>query len=540
MTEGDWKTKYLDLTRKQEEKAAAADETEQQLCRVIVRLALATSGLDPQLDPHLTRLRDLARKGSKKVRDFNDKLSSHSEALLRAHDDDKAAVGAKPAKQPGDNLFQRLLDRTQLTGRDAGRLKRIARELQAEPDSATDEKLDELVELLAKSGIGAKETVGAAGAEEGGGLLGRLLGREKREGDRSLHRLLALLAGLNWPAQFKQDIAAMEDRLKSSSDNSVVETVVKDLSKIVSAILGDLESEVKATEFFLADLTSRLKELDKFVLDGQALQKASLQSGIDLNQVVSRNVGQIETSVSGADDLQVLQQEVAGYIDTIRVHMDQHLKTAEKRFEIAQQNENSLRQKLLEAEQETGVLRQKILEVHAHSTIDAVTGLPNRKAYEERLEEEYSRWQRYQSPLVMSVWDLDDFKKINDRFGHQAGDKALYVVGQMLKKRLRKTDYVARYGGEEFVMLFTGSRMEEVLEVADLIRAAIEKSRFHTEGKPVTVTISCGLSEFVGEDTPAEVFKRADKALYQAKHEGKNRCVVAPLSDATEPPRTDP
>lgn len=533
MTEGDWKTKYLDLTRKQEESAAAADETEQQLCRVIVRLALATSGLDPQLDPHLIRLRDLARKGSKKVRDFNDKLSSHSEALLRAHDDDKAVAGDKPAKQLGDTLFQRLLDRTQLAGRDAGRLKRIARELQVEPDSATDEKLDELVGLLAKSGTSAKGT-GATEADDGGGLLGRLLGRERRERDHSLHRLLALLAVLNWPAQFKQDITAMESRLKENPDPDVVETVVDHLSKIVSSILGDLESEVRATEFFLADLTSRLKELDKFVLDGQALQKASLQSGIDLNQVVSKNVGQIETSVSGADDLQVLQQEVAGYIDTIRVHMDQHLKTAEKRFEIAQQNEKSLRQKLLEAEQETGVLRQKILEVHAHSTIDAVTGLPNRKAYEDRLEEEYSRWQRYQSPLVMSVWDLDDFKKINDRFGHQAGDKALHVVGQMLKKRLRKTDYVARYGGEEFVMLFTGSRMDEVLEVAELIRAAVEKSRFHTEGKPVKVTISCGLSEFVGEDTPKEVFKRADKALYQAKHEGKNCCVVAPAPETAE------
>ncbi len=525
MTEGDWKTKYLDLTRKQEEAAAAADEMEQQLCRAIVRLALATSGLDPQLDPHLNRLRDLVRKGSKKVRDFTDKLSTYSEALVRAHDDDKVAP-AQETKIPGDNLFQRLLDHTHLSGRDAGRLKRIGRELQAEPESATDEKLDELVELLAKSGLSTKESV--AEESEGGGLLGRLLGRDRREGDGSIRRLLTLLAGLNWPLQFKQDIAAMESRLKESSDPGVVEAVVEDLSKIVSAILGDLESEMKATEFFLADLTSRLKELDKFVLDGQALQKASLQSGIDLNQVVSKNVGQIERSVSGADDLQVLQLEVAGYIDTIRVHMDQHLKTAEKRFEIAQQNEKELRQKLLEAEQETGVLRQKILEVHAHSTIDAVTGLPNRKAYEERLAEEFSRWQRYQSPLVMSVWDLDDFKQINDRFGHQAGDKALYVVGQLLKQRLRKTDYVARYGGEEFVMLFIGSRMEEVLEVAEVIRTAVERSRFHTEGKPVKVTISCGLSEFEGEDTPKEVFKRADEALYKAKGAGKNRCVVAP------------
>jgi diguanylate cyclase len=74
--------------------------------------------------------------------------------------------------------------------------------------------------------------------------------------------------------------------------------------------------------------------------------------------------------------------------------------------------------------------------------------------------------------------------------------------------------------------------MKEVLEVAEVIRAAVEKSRFHTEGKPVKVTISCGLSEFAGEDTPETVFKRADKALYKAKGEGKNRCIVAPAPDA--------
>ena len=104
MTESDWKTKYLDLTRKQEEATAASEETVQQLCRAIVRLALATSGLDPQLDPHLNRLRDLVRKGPKKVRDFNDKISSASELLVRAHDDDKAPTGTKAA-EPAARIY---------------------------------------------------------------------------------------------------------------------------------------------------------------------------------------------------------------------------------------------------------------------------------------------------------------------------------------------------------------------------------------------------------------------------------------------------
>jgi diguanylate cyclase len=282
---------------------------------------------------------------------------------------------------------------------------------------------------------------------------------------------------------------------------------------------------MKATESFLADLTARLQELDKFVMTGRDLSEASLESGRELGKVVKQRVGEIENSVQGAEDLRQLQQEVASYIDAIRNHMDQHLDAAEQRYRDSQENEEALRKRLTEVERETGILRKKVLEAQAHSTQDEVTGLPNRKAYEQRLAEEVSRWQRYQSPLVLSVWDMDDFKQINDRFGHQAGDKALRVIGQLLKKRLRKTDFVARYGGEEFVMLFAGSGMDEVHRVAEEIRAAVENSPFHSEGKRITLTISCGMSDFRQGDTAKTVFKRADKALYQAKEQGKNRCV---------------
>ncbi len=529
-TESDWKNKYMSLLQKQDEQEADHKKNEQQLCRAIVRLTLATSGLDPRLDLHLENIRNVMRKGLVD-KGIQQQLSNFSEALLRARDDTPVKKKPREEADRGPDLFQRLLGRSNLTGRDAGRLKRIAKELSADPSAATDEKIDELLRLL------ARDRDHDMGNKEGKpGFFGRILGMEGgapaksadsgAETAGSLKHLLVLLTKLNWPQQLKQDIAALEGRLGEQAPPEAVEAVVRDLTRIVSTLLGELQHEMQATETFLADLTARLKELDKYVLTGRNLNEASLQSGRDLDKAVKQQVGEIENSVRGAEDLRQLQTEVAVYIDKIRRHMDEHLQVSEQRFQESQQNEEALRQRLMEVEQETDTLRKKVLEAHARSTLDAVTGLPNRKAYEDRLAEEFSRWQRFQTPLVLSVWDLDDFKQINDRFGHQAGDKALRVIGQLLKKRLRKTDFVARYGGEEFVMLFAGSRLEEVSRVAEEIRKAVESSPFHSEGKRITLTISCGMSEFHAGDMPKTVFKRADKALYQAKEQGKNRCCV--------------
>ncbi len=132
--------------------------------------------------------------------------------------------------------------------------------------------------------------------------------------------------------------------------------------------------------------------------------------------------------------------------------------------------------------------------------LDAVTGLPNRSAYDARAHQEHARFKRFGAPLVVCVFDIDDFKAINDRFGHVAGDKALRIIGRTLEQRLRETDFIARYGGEESCGL-------------------------HTRSKPIAVTISCGLTELRPGDTVDGAFERADSALYEAKRLGKNRCV---------------
>jgi diguanylate cyclase len=168
-----------------------------------------------------------------------------------------------------------------------------------------------------------------------------------------------------------------------------------------------------------------------------------------------------------------------------------------------------------------------MLEAHHLALRDPLTGLPNRLAYEERVNQEYARWRRFASPLTMLVWDVDNFKSINDKYGHQAGDEALRVIAQSLKQRLRETDFVARYGGEEFVTLLIGANAQQAFKVAEEMRKKVMESVFQAADQSVSITISCGLSQFAEGDDIESVFARADQAVYQAKRGGKNRCEVA-------------
>lgn len=158
---------------------------------------------------------------------------------------------------------------------------------------------------------------------------------------------------------------------------------------------------------------------------------------------------------------------------------------------------------------------------------DPLTGIPNRLAYEEQLQQEFQRWKRFGNPLTFLIWDIDHFKKINDHYGHAIGDEVLRMVAQKINGRLRSTDFLARYGGEEFIMLLPGADIDSAQLLADQIRLHIAECEFRQGNTHVSVTISCGLSSFEPGDDLQSVFKRADQALYQAKSAGRNCCRVS-------------
>jgi diguanylate cyclase (GGDEF)-like protein len=162
------------------------------------------------------------------------------------------------------------------------------------------------------------------------------------------------------------------------------------------------------------------------------------------------------------------------------------------------------------------------------STTDALTRLPNRRLFDERLREEIRRAKRYGTPLCLLLIDVDRLKEINDRGGHEAGDAALRAVASCLRQGCRSTDVAVRYGGDEFAVLAPGTSAAQGLDLAARLRATL-RSAGSTEGH-AGPTISVGVSEFhsTDRDTPDALSAFADRALYAAKSRGRNCAVSHP------------
>lgn len=156
---------------------------------------------------------------------------------------------------------------------------------------------------------------------------------------------------------------------------------------------------------------------------------------------------------------------------------------------------------------------------------DPLTGLGNRAALEEHLQREIRVAQRHARPLSLLVLDVDHFKRVNDRFGHQAGDEVLRHVSSLLRQALRDTDLACRYGGEEFVVILTNTDGAGARVAAERIRAAIAEHPcgMGPTGAALEVTVSVGVTALRAEDDASSVFERADRAMYAAKAAGRNR-----------------
>ena len=161
-----------------------------------------------------------------------------------------------------------------------------------------------------------------------------------------------------------------------------------------------------------------------------------------------------------------------------------------------------------------------------YATLDALTGLNNRRQFELRLKQEIAAAKRQKNPLCAMMIDIDFFKKVNDTYGHASGDCVLRTVASIIKEHLRESDIPSRYGGEEFAVLLPFTHIDEAKIVGERLRKAVEAALVPIDKKNINVTISMGLAEFNPDETGEMLFERADKALYDAKESGRNRVCI--------------
>jgi diguanylate cyclase len=172
-------------------------------------------------------------------------------------------------------------------------------------------------------------------------------------------------------------------------------------------------------------------------------------------------------------------------------------------------------------------LQAELEQVSEQVSQDQLTGALNRRGLDEAMQREMSRAERRKVALSVAVLDLDNFKRLNDTYGHQAGDDALVHLIKVVKKTLRPTDIVARFGGEEFIILYSDTALAPAVDITRRLQRELTKRYFLHNNERLLITFSAGVAQFQSGETQEMVFARADKAMYQAKLQGKNRVVAA-------------
>ena len=172
-------------------------------------------------------------------------------------------------------------------------------------------------------------------------------------------------------------------------------------------------------------------------------------------------------------------------------------------------------------------MEQELENLTERAREDQLTGTLNRRGLDDAFKREAARADRQNSPMCVALLDIDNFKKLNDTLGHQAGDEALMHIVQVVKDDLRPGDTLARYGGEEFVILLPDSSVKEAVEVMSRLQRELTKRFFLHNNEKLLITFSCGVSQRAAAEDLEAAVARADRALYEAKRAGKNRVVVA-------------
>ncbi|MGQ7272733.1 diguanylate cyclase [Marinobacter sp. V034] len=333
-----------------------------------------------------------------------------------------------------------------------------------------------------------------------------------------------MLAQVSLESSMQAKAQHLKSLLDQSQDWDTIRDALNDILDLVVAAMSQGRSEF---EDFLKRLDERLLAL-KENCAAQLEANADRRSATELlDRELNTRLQSIGDAVDTSSSLNDLKASVSDHIQALAESFSRYREGEGQREQVLQEKLAAMQEKLAGMEVYSEQVQDQLKAERSRALTDALTQLPNRESWQQRLEFEYERWARYRNPVTMAVVDIDFFKKVNDSYGHKAGDRVIQLVAKTLKDRLRSTDFVARYGGEEFVVLMPETEIDVGYRVLDGLRTHVAELPFHFHSTPVHITLSAGMAAFGAANTVDEIFDLADKALYKAKHAGRNQVVRA-------------
>lgn len=528
-----WKNKYLSSLEELEKKEQQWSESDKNLRALITHLTNAADTSSEKLTSQLNILRDAINKGipANKLKKAIDEVA---DSILGLN-----AIREKNKKE-SNKQFISLIEKIRPAGKIENKLSKISGKISR---ASTTKEISPLITDLAKLLVYG---LSRADKDKDKGFLSSILsktdsvesssltGTEKDNQvevtldlDNAVKSLISLLEKMILPEDLQVEANLIKRQLSQTVDENIFLVSLEKTVGITADVLGRVKKEKNEIEEFLKQLTGRLHELDKDIRETSRIRELTHLHGKEMTEGMKTEIQTIEQGISSIDDFEELKTSIQSRVILLRNHVDTFiLKEGEKDNEAAiviEQLKNQV--KVMEDESES--LKEQIEKERQQTLRDALTEIPNRLAYDERLNLELANYRRNKDPFVLVVWDIDLFKKVNDNYGHAAGDQVLKLVASILNKNMRETDFVARYGGEEFVSILPSTDLKGAQLITDKLRELVASSNFHFRDEAVNITVSSGFAEVKNNEEGENLFIRADKALYKAKESGRNNCQAA-------------
>lgn len=489
------------------------------LSHFISRLSAACRGMDDELDHRLNKLRaELQKKPDiELVTPLFDEISLllqqqgfKLQQQLRSTQEGVLGAGKSLQKLKGLTKEQRDELRALVSGADG-------------PSASLNKYLPLLLQLLGLyERVVQADNAGKNGAGEA--IATKTTSSNTADLDETREELINLLSVVDFNGTAANAIQAVRQQLITGCTQR---ELLNYCMQIIRLIVKSISEERKSAQSFLAELNDALGSVHKVISESLTDNNSANLAKNKVTASLQQSVSKLSISVEKASHIDQLKTEVKHHVGEILLAIEKRQKLDTDEHLKLETNLKELQSRLHEMEKEAASYKKKLAEQKFKSLQDALTRLPNRTAFEERLELEYKRWQRYGTELTIAVADIDHFKRINDNYGHIAGDKTLQVIANMLQKALRDTDFVCRFGGEEFVIIFPQTTLSQVQEPLEIARKKIKQIPFKFRNEDISISISIGAAGFTQKsDTTLSVFERADRALYKAKEQGRDVVVL--------------
>ena len=338
--------------------------------------------------------------------------------------------------------------------------------------------------------------------------------------------LLGLIDRLCLDDSCSSRLNAVRQAVLAATDDAELALQTEAIAQLVNRHHRQLGEQRAAAERLLTHVTSQLDELAQYLDHENVDRQDGSGARAELDRHLTGEIDALGNHLQQADDMSSLRQELQSRLGTITSHLKTFRDREDTRERDWQARSEQMNQRIRELERSAQTMEASLRQEHQLASTDPLTGLANRLVFEQRMTLICAQQTQGGTPTCLLVLDIDHFKLINDRFGHAAGDRALRIVAEQLKAQLRPDDLLARFGGEEFVVVLPDAGAEDGHAMAEALRTCIEGIGFRGQQQPVRITLSCGITSLQVDDTPDTAFDRADRALYRAKHGGRNRCVA--------------